>query len=151
MSKAERTWDRFWSKVNRDGPLPRWAPFLGPCWLFRDIPDKYGMFYLDGTNRCAYRVAWSWLVGPIPAGLELDHVCRVRGCVRPAHLELVTTRENILRGFGACAERARATHCPNGHAYDEANTYLNPKRGRQCRKCAAKRMAEYRRRKRSAA
>lgn len=93
------TEERFWSKVDKDGPLPKWAPFLGPCWLWTAglFPEDYGCFKLDGKSRLTHRLSYEWLVGPIPDGLELDHLCRVRPCCNPDHLEPVTSAENIYR------------------------------------------------------
>jgi hypothetical protein len=89
----------------------------------------------DGRDQKGHRVAWEHLHGPVPVGLELDHLCRNRACVRPDHMEPVTHAENMARGevFGS-AQRQR-THCPKGHAYDEANTrHANGRR--HCRACA---------------
>ena len=72
--------------------------------------------------------------GPIPEGLDLDHLCRNRWCVNPEHVEPVTRRENLIRGQTTIAQNVSKTHCPAGHAYDETNTYYY--RGmRQCRIC----------------
>lgn len=137
---------RFWSKVDKDGPLPAWAPFLGPCWLWTGAPNAsgYGTLRLSGGTRrtvTAHRYAYELRVGPIPDGLTLDHLCRVRACVRPDHLEPVTNKENALRGMSPWAENARKTHCVHGHPFDEANTYMGA--WRVCRTC---KMAEQRRR-----
>lgn len=133
--------DRFSEKV-RTGP---------GCWEWTasKTENGYGHFRLDGRLVLAHRLAYEWLVGPIPVGLTLDHLCRVRHCVRPDHLEPVTNRENILRGESfsgrACAGK---THCPAGHPYDEANTYLDPRGWRNCRVCrCAAGAAAYRRKK----
>ena len=72
----------------------------------------------------AHRVAYELVKGKIPAGLELDHLCRNRICCNPAHLEAVTGRENSLRGVSPWAKNACATHCPRGHPYDAENTYV---------------------------
>lgn len=77
--------------------------------------------------------------GPVPDGLELDHLCRVHNCVNPAHLEAVTHAENVRRGE-AGLHNPEKTHCPNGHAYTEENTLvINDPRGayRRCKKCHA--------------
>jgi hypothetical protein len=105
---------------------------VGDCWLWnRYLTKGYGHASVPGrrTHQLAHRAVWELLVGPIPDGLELDHLCRVRSCVNPDHLEPVTPLENTRR-----APRSRITHCIHGHQYTEANTYRSP-RGRICRTC----------------
>ena len=94
----------------------------------------------------------SLLRGPIPDGLQLDHLCRNRKCVRPDHLDAVTGRENVLRGATVAAYHASLTHCPAGHPFDEKNTYVYSKqpRTRRCRACNARHAANYQAKKRSA-
>lgn len=86
------------------------------CWIYTGAiqPNGYGYFHLDGRMRYAHRVAYQLLVGPIPTGLDLDHLCRVRACCNPAHLEPVTRRENLLRGDTLTRAHAERRHC--GHA-----------------------------------
>ncbi|MDP2917085.1 MAG: HNH endonuclease signature motif containing protein [Dehalococcoidia bacterium] len=91
------------------------------------------------TFVSAHKFAYETLVGPVPEGKELDHLCRNPPCVNPAHLEPVTHQENDIRGIAGTvsAQRLRSiTHCPQGHPYDLFNTYIHPKTGaRMCRIC----------------
>ena len=143
--------DRFWAKTNRDGPTPAHRPDLGPCWLWTaaQVGNGYGQFNPHGRLVLAHRFAYELLIGPIPDGLQLDHLCRVRRCVRPSHLEPVTQQVNILRGLAPEANGARQrakTHCPQGHAYDAENTYIY-KGERECRACGRVRNQAWRARK----
>jgi hypothetical protein len=142
--------ERFWSHVNKDGPMPEpgtlaYERGLGQCWLWTDQTDSlgYGWFYLSYKRRPAHRFAYELLKGPIPDGLEPDHLCRVHACVNPSHLEPVTHRENVLRGEALSARRARQTHCKNGHPFDEENTHISRKGERICRACRRKYAREY--------
>lgn len=104
------------------------------CWLWTGATDGhgYGAINVEGRARKAYTVAYTLLVGPIPEGLQLDHLCRVRACCNPAHLEPVTSKENARRGLNGVLNVA----CPHGHPYDEANTYYAPGNGgKRCREC----------------
>lgn len=126
---------RFWPKVNKNGSAPEHRPDLEACWewmAFRQ-PDGYGQLGRGGKRGgfvLAHRFAYELLVGPIPEGLQIDHLCRNRSCVNPAHLEPVTLVENLRRG-----ERAQQTHCKRGHPFDDANTYRSPNGHRHCRAC----------------
>ncbi len=130
--------ERFWTKVGFNGPVPEYAPELGACWLWTAYTGSwgYGKFWISSRKGVRPpRYAYEFCVGPIPEGLTLDHLCRVRACVNPDHLEPVTNRENILRGCGVAATNARKTHCLRGHAFTKANTYI-PYFGRRiCRTC----------------
>src|SRR5262245_23051821 len=87
--------ERFWAKVNKDGPVPSIRPELGQCWIWHGSVKEHGYGSFNRTQ--AHRFAYEAIEGAIPPGLELDHLCLVRNCVRPDHLEVVTRRENILR------------------------------------------------------
>jgi len=116
--------ERFWRYVEKsDG-----------CWLWTGFISPTGYAKFGTPSLYAHRVAYEMEVGPIAEGFDLDHLCRVRHCVNPAHLEPVTHRENVLRGEGLAAKQARKTHCPKGHEYSEANTRLYAGR-RYCREC----------------
>lgn len=105
------------------------------CWEWFAATGKgYGYYSWQRNMRLAHRIAYQILVGPIPAGLECDHLCRVKHCVNPEHLELVPHSVNVLRGQSPAAKHARQTHCKQGHEFTEGNTYRN-KNKRQCRAC----------------
>lgn len=110
------------------------------CWVPRrsTLAGGYVLVWDHGRQRLAHRVMYEGLVGPIPAGLTLDHLCRNRACCNPEHLEPTTLRENTLRGEAVSAINARKTHCIRGHAFDSANTY-EYKGARHCRACRAMR------------
>lgn len=126
LRTAGREPEMFWRKVEKSTD----------CWLWqgRIDSDGYGRFFGGGAHRWAYRQ----MVGEVPECLELDHLCRVRHCVNPAHLEPVTTAENQHRGM-----RATATHCKHGHIFDVANTYWRPTGQRACRACIRERARRY--------
>lgn len=153
LVKQRTAIERFWEKVDRNGPIPECAPDLGPCWIWtagRRGPDGYGGFTPTRKRTVfAHRYAYELLVGPIPDGLELDHLCRVRPCVNPSHLEPVTHRENVMRGRAVTAINARKTHCPQGHPYSGANLRFNTGGDRVCRACHRKRVSEEARRRKS--
>jgi hypothetical protein len=108
------------------------------CWVWTGSKTNgYGKVKVPGSNTTArvHRLVYEALVGPIPDGLDLDHLCRNRACCRPAHLEPVTRRENLLRGNTIPAARAAQTHCSRGHEFSEDNIYIGTKGGRECRAC----------------
>lgn len=142
--------NRLWTKVDKVGPVPEHRPELGPCWQWTasTTAGGYGQIRTGGAAgpmRYAHRVAYEFTVGPIPDGLQIDHLCRNRSCVNPGHLEPVDNRENSLRGQSFAALNARKTHCPKGHEYSQENTVLDTNTGsRKCRICTRKRDSAYR-------
>ncbi|WP_234039914.1 HNH endonuclease signature motif containing protein [Micromonospora coerulea] len=106
-------------------------------WLAARQGDGYGHFKVAGRMVRAHRFGYEMWVGPIPNGLHLDHLCRVRSCVAPGHLEPVTNRENILRGEAPTARQSRQTHCRNGHplAGDNLVRSAAARGQRVCRTC----------------
>lgn len=121
------------------------------CWIWTGtiVATGYGSVSLGGVVFAVHRLSYEHFVGPIPPGLTIDHVkargCVSRACANPSHLEPVTLAENVLRGDSPPALNKRKTHCPQGHPYDDANTYVNPNTGyRLCRACArARSLARY--------
>jgi hypothetical protein len=150
------TQTRLWSFVQRGGQ--------NDCWPWAGNIDRggYGLFKVGPKQRIAHRLMYELLIAPIPEGMDLDHLCHTRDmachggsqcahrrCVNPAHLEPVSGRINSLRGRSQPAANALKTHCPKGHAYDERNTYVNPRTGgRTCRECNNESQKNYQERKR---
>lgn len=118
------------------------APLPGPCLLWPRGKDRDGYGRVrppnGGKQQYTHRVAYEYLIGAIPTGLELDHLCRVHACYNPYHLEAVDHQTNISRGVHGKVNREK-THCPRGHEYTAENTYINPAtRHRTCRECRRK-------------
>jgi hypothetical protein len=133
---------RFWKFVDQS---------QGPdgCWLWTGALRRgYGTFWLNRRNVSSHVLAYETLVGSIPDGWQIDHLCHDartcklsetcphRACVNPAHLRAVTAQDNTLRSGNPAARFAGATHCVNGHEFTEENTYRRPKGGRTCKACA---------------
>ncbi len=121
------------------------------CWTWPGVLHSTGYGAIssrpdsDGKRHklLAHRVLFEMARGPIPEGMQLDHLCRNRACVNPAHLEPVSIRENVLRGDTIAAANIAKDACPQGHAYTEANTYRhrNTRSCRICRRAAVRRSA----------
>ena len=121
--------ERFWTKFQK---MP------SGCWEWQGYRDRdgYGQFNVYRRQRMqAHRYSYEMIVGPIPDGLQIDHLCRNTSCVNPAHLEPVTCQVNLLRGETFQAKNAVKTHCPRGHEYTEDNTYRAKNGSRSCRAC----------------
>ena len=130
--------ERFWEKVQKNGPLPSYNESLGPCWIWTAAknPKGYGLFSPGKDGHIGAHVfAYELENGPIPDGREIDHKCRVHACVRPDHLEAVTHQVNMLRGMTFAAAKSQQTHCIHGHIFDTQNTLIVPNGTRRCRKC----------------
>jgi hypothetical protein len=164
-----------WEKVERTNPkhtkaitgkeslLDRAMSHIEPqadgCWLWTGSTQKngYGTIHVCRENGKvivgrAHRVVYELLAGPIPEGLDLDHLCRVRKCVNPKHLEPVTRSVNLKRGVGgevARASKALITHCPSGHPYSGENLYVTNDGKRTCRTCRSAASRAYKQRKRA--
>ena len=122
------------------------------CWLWTGAlaPNGYGIVQKGrraGTT-VVHKAMWQLDNGPVPDGLELDHLCRVRRCCNPAHLEPVTRQTNVDRGLQA-AGKQRRTECINGHPFTSNNTITTSRQLRSCRTCQNRRNREYRARKKA--
>jgi len=136
-------------------PQERFLRFVSPepnsgCWLWVGCCDAqgYGRFIIwkDGKAKgyLAHRYWYQFINGPVIPDLSLDHLCRVRSCVNPAHLEAVTQKENVRRGDTGLHQRIK-THCPHGHEYSGTNTYFRlGGRGRGCKTCRSQANAVHR-------
>ncbi len=149
MSAERAEWlERFMSRVTVE-------PGPAGCWLWSGSLNKggYGSYGYKGRTRNAHRVSWELHVGDVPAGLDLDHLCRVRRCVEPGHLEPVSRSENLRRGDSGKHNREVAlakVSCSKGHPLDDANTYVDPRGRRSCKTCRVLATREWRTRNKEA-
>lgn len=108
------------------------------CWIWTlsiESRTGYGKGWNEGKSESAHRISYKAFKGEIPDGLHIDHLCRVRECVNPDHLEAVTLKENVLRGVGITAENARKKHCKHGHPFTGYNVIRRESGRRTCRTC----------------
>jgi len=126
---AEQIPKRIAARIDQRGPEECWP------WTGKLTEKGYARICLNGRRTTVHRYLYEVYVGPVPNGLVLDHLCRVRHCVNPAHLEPVSNRENVLRGIGPTAVNAKRVYCLFGHLFDEANTMKARNGGRLCRTC----------------
>jgi hypothetical protein len=115
------------------------------CWEWTGAKNRqgYGVSNYENRTMAAYRLAYMSEVGPVPEGMQLDHLCRNRACVRPSHLEAVPARINLLRGDNHAAHFARRTHCDKGHPFSGSNLSWYWNLGRRVRRCSACYRASY--------
>lgn len=128
------------------------------CWAWKGtiLYTGYGQRSTSEGPRLAHRLVYEISVGPIPEGMKLDHTCHNkdktcsggwsclhRRCVNPDHLEVVTQKENVLRGNGIGGKNARKTHCKRGHEFTKENIILRSWGGRECRTCKKANMRKY--------
>lgn len=140
--------ERFWSKVDIHPDDECWE------WTAGKYRTGYGQFKIGGKygrGQGAHRVAYALTIGEIPHGLEIDHLCRNRGCVNPAHLEAVTRQVNVVRGVSFAADNAAKTHCIHGHPFSGNNLRIGSNGRRCCKACDAAATRRYLKRKRAAA
>lgn len=144
IARHERGHESFWTQVDKSGE----------CWMWTGPVTDYGYGICNrAQEQYAHRLAYRWLVGPIPEGFEVDHLCRMKLCVNPAHLEPVTKQENIRRQNALTsgkAQRAR-THCPQGHPYSGTNLHVRRNGHRTCVTCSRQRVRDSRAAQRQAA
>ena len=137
ISNIDRTTERFNSKIERITE--------SGCWIWTGCANElgYGMMVIKNNSiwktTFVHRFSYQLHKGEIPNGFQIDHLCMVKCCVNPNHLELVTAKENTHRaikfGIGGAVTKANKTHCPKGHQYSGENLYIYPNGYRECRIC----------------
>lgn len=119
----------FWDRVE----------VTGCCWLWQGTiknDSGYGVIGIDYKKYYVHRLVYEALVGPIPDGMHIDHICRIRHCVNPDHLEPVTLAENVLRGYSAGARAKRENVCVRGHQLTEDTVWVTKTGARKCKQCS---------------
>lgn len=146
-------YERWRRHGSTDDPTPtaqerfqRYVDRTDGCWLWTGLQDRhgYGRFYSGERMMGAHHFSWVAERGPVPDGLELDHLCRTPRCVNPDHLEPVTHAENVRRGRAGARKReiaAASKTCQKGHTRTDANTYVSPDGRRHCRDCRKERLS----------
>ena len=131
MRTAKSVRERLLSKIHFNCATGCWE------WTASMSPDGYGLFYYDRSLRTtgAHRISYRLFVGEIPAGKEIDHLCRVRNCVNPSYLEAVTRKVNTNRGDSLSGKRSRQILCKNGHSLSGENLLPTKTGRRACRIC----------------
>jgi hypothetical protein len=152
ICKNQSEQNRYWRKQEAAGKqrvrvtrttlaniLDRCSVDENGCWLWQGFLNVhgYGRTKWEDRNWLVHRLVYELMEAPVPDGLFIDHLCRVRHCVNPGHMEVVTNRENVLRGETIPAAHLAKTHCHRGHEFNQENTYLfGPEmKWRQCKPC----------------
>ena len=133
--KRRPPWDRFWSKVDASGDCWEWTASVRGA--------GYGQFNWEpGRIIEAHRAVWELLIGPIPDGMVIDHLCENKLCVNPDHLQVTTQRVNVTRsGLSPSGKATRRTHCPQGHPLSGVNLRMVAGK-RRCKTCDKRRSLE---------
>ena len=124
--------ERFWNKIQVDENTGCWN------WLGPKVGRGYGVITIDSRQRYTHRFAYEVNIGKIPESLTIDHLCKNKLCANPEHMEVVSNRENNMRGNSMSAINARKTHCKNGHPLIGSNLRVRKTGVRNCRICIRK-------------
>lgn len=136
---------KLWTRVNKNGPVSTHRPDLGPCWIWTGALTDKGYARIRHNKKLirVHILLYERFIGAVPGGLELDHLCRVKNCVRPEHMEAVTHQVNVARAY------AVKTHCPAGHPLSGENLLPREDGYRECLECHRRRGRESQRRRRA--